>query len=441
MKAKFSFGYGGQMTVAFVTTTNLDQDVRKTSVLGDLSWVRSVPMLQVGVATAALLLNIKAARKHYKTLSQLKLQRLAAGSIEEAAARAAASTGLDWSQWAKGWLVAWRDMNAFQSAGELGRGKKTKSLGWIALGIFQNICNIGSSLQMAAPERLVNNYSQTDWFFALAIFLTLFNSTQYLEFFPKYYVLISTVAAGLPSVLRFIAGCCPLYAGYAALGTIMFGRYCEPFGTIGQSVVTLFSVLNGDSMLDIFNCIYIDNGSFLAGAISQVYLASFICIFIYCAISVFITIMSDAFTWAHYDAASLGSGQQQQQQRPPPPHHAGHHQPGTATGGRGSGDSGGGGAVEMMPVNGSQAAAAHTGPTFSARAKITSREVFNLSLHGGSTGRRTVADGPAAAAGSLAEDDTAPALNTTVESCGSTAGDRLDGSPPAAAAAAAAAAA
>lgn len=42
------------------------------------------------------------------------------------------------------------------------------------------------------------------------------------------------VEAGLPSVLRFIAGCIPLYAAYTALGTIMFGRYCGKFATLGR---------------------------------------------------------------------------------------------------------------------------------------------------------------------------------------------------------------
>lgn len=58
---------------------------------------------------------------------------------------------------------------------------------------LQNVCNIFSSFQLAAPEKLVNNYSQTDYFFSAAIFLTFFNTTQYLEYYSKYYVLISTV--------------------------------------------------------------------------------------------------------------------------------------------------------------------------------------------------------------------------------------------------------
>ena len=37
-----------------------------------------------------------------------------------------------------------------------------------------------------------------------SIFLTLLNATRYLEWFPKYYVLVSALAQGLPSVLRFI---------------------------------------------------------------------------------------------------------------------------------------------------------------------------------------------------------------------------------------------
>jgi hypothetical protein len=44
-----------------------------------------------------------------------------------------------------------------------------------------------------------------------------------LEFFPDFYILMSTLAGGLPSVLRFMLGCTPLYFGFATVGTILFG--------------------------------------------------------------------------------------------------------------------------------------------------------------------------------------------------------------------------
>ena len=60
----------------------------------------------------------------------------------------------------------------------------------------------------------------------------LFNTTRYLEFLPRFYILISTVANGLPSVIRFMIGCTPLYLGYAMLGTVLFGGRSANFGSV-----------------------------------------------------------------------------------------------------------------------------------------------------------------------------------------------------------------
>eukprot|EP01052_Picozoa_sp_SAG31_P002065 SAG31_NODE_69_length_28130_cov_15.318219_18_plen_555_part_00 len=275
LQANFAVGNGGQMLVAYSARTNFPPDNSQSLLERMLDWKmwRTVWVVQAGVAGLSLMLNAKAVRRHYLTLRSLR-------STSDTQA-----TG-----------QAWLELKL--------EGRKTKSMRWIAFGIAQNIANIWSALQMALPDNLVNNYSETDWVFSVAIFLTLFNSTQYLEFFPKYYVLISTVGEGLPSVLRFIVGCMPLYIAYTALGTILFGRYCELFGSIGMSAITLFSVLNGDSMLDVFNCIYTTQYGSLMATTSQIYLFLFVCVYIYCAISVFITIMSDAFSRVHISAAA-----------------------------------------------------------------------------------------------------------------------------------------
>ena len=88
---------------------------------------------------------------------------------------------------------------------------------------------------------------------------------------------MSTVAEGMPNVLRFIVGCMPLYLGYSVLGTVMFGRVSDDFASVRRTWVTLFSLLNGDSMLDVFDGVYTPG---LGGLVSQVYLVTFICFFI-----------------------------------------------------------------------------------------------------------------------------------------------------------------
>ena len=57
-------------------------------------------------------------------------------------------------------------------------------------------------------------------------------------------------------------------------------------------MVTLFSLLNGDSMLDVF--VQLHSPDF-KGFIADLYLCTFICLFIYCAVNVFISIIADSY--------------------------------------------------------------------------------------------------------------------------------------------------
>ena len=97
------------------------------------------------------------------------------------------------------------------------------------------------------------------------------------EYSPRYFLLVHSLSHGLPSVARFTLGCVPIFmvrssflfwlpvfwsfskqvskkhdrAGQAYVGaaTIFFGRQSQSFGSIGETVTTLFSLLNGDTML------------------------------------------------------------------------------------------------------------------------------------------------------------------------------------------------
>lgn len=87
-------------------------------------------------------------------------------------------------------------------------------------------------------------------------------------------------------------GCAPLYLGYATLGTILFGGRSSNFGSVRASVVTLFSLLNGDSMLDVFVELHSPD---VEGVIADLYLMTFCCLFIYCAVNVFISIIANSY--------------------------------------------------------------------------------------------------------------------------------------------------
>ena len=69
---------------------------------------------------------------------------------------------------------------------------------------------------------------------------------RYLEYYAAYYALILTLRRGVPRVLRFLVGVLPVLMAYAFFGMAFFGELSTRFGSFGDSIVTLFAILNGD---------------------------------------------------------------------------------------------------------------------------------------------------------------------------------------------------
>ena len=84
--------------------------------------------------------------------------------------------------------------------------------------------------------------------------------------------------------------------GYAFFGMVCFGSYSDRFESFSASMITLFAVLNGDVIRETF--LNLDNGGF--PVVSQLYMYSFICLFIYVVLNIFIAIIEEAFfsAWA-----------------------------------------------------------------------------------------------------------------------------------------------
>jgi hypothetical protein len=78
--------------------------------------------------------------------------------------------------------------------------------------------------------------------------------------------------------------------GYALFGNIYFGTRIKEFGDLSASSVTLFSVMNGDVILDTF-----DSFQVFYPMTGKIYLYSFICLFIYVVLNIFVAIIEEAF--------------------------------------------------------------------------------------------------------------------------------------------------
>ncbi|KAL0205011.1 hypothetical protein P9112_000318 [Eukaryota sp. TZLM1-RC] len=123
-----------------------------------------------------------------------------------------------------------------------------------------------------------------------ACFLSWLCLLYYLKFIKDCGVLVLTLNRGMKIGISYVVGGMPIYFGYALFGTALFATVSEKFNTIGQSCVTLFALINGDEILEVFDDIYIS-----APVISRIYIYSYICFFIYCMLNIFIQIMEGAF--------------------------------------------------------------------------------------------------------------------------------------------------
>ena len=164
---------------------------------------------------------------------------------------------------------------------------------WFILGTISNTCNIvGYCLsfhEYLTYERVEFDIT-TQVLIASGCLLIWISMVQYLEGFSTYYVLITTLSRSLPKVASFLVGVLPIFLGYCLFGIAFFGLHSKNFQNMDSATVTLFSLLNGDSISDIFYELYVINP-----IISRVYIISFITLFIYAVLNIFIAIVEDAF--------------------------------------------------------------------------------------------------------------------------------------------------
>lgn len=176
--------------------------------------------------------------------------------------------------------------------------------GWyILIIVSDSLTIIGSILKMEIQTKIVTSYDVCSIFLGTGTMLVWIGVIRYMGYFRKYNILILTLRAAFPNVIRFI--CCAgiIYLSYCFCGWIVIGPYHEKFRTLNTVSECLFSLINGDDMFPTFS--NMKQKSRLVWIFSRVYLYTFVSLFIYMILSLFITIITDT-----YDTIK----QQQQQQ-------------------------------------------------------------------------------------------------------------------------------
>ncbi|KAJ8793497.1 hypothetical protein J1605_019331 [Eschrichtius robustus] len=131
------------------------------------------------------------------------------------------------------------------------------------------------------------------WYIMIIIsdILTITGSILKMEIQAK--LLILTLQAALPNVIRFCCCAAMIYLGYCFCGWIVLGPYHDKFRSLNMVSECLFSLINGDDMFATFA--KMQQKSYLVWLFSRIYLYSFISLFIYMILSLFIALITDTY--------------------------------------------------------------------------------------------------------------------------------------------------
>ncbi|KAL0198850.1 hypothetical protein M9458_007390, partial [Cirrhinus mrigala] len=106
-------------------------------------------------------------------------------------------------------------------------------------------------------------------------------------------ILIVTLRAAFPNVIRFCCCAAAIYMGYCFCGWIVLGPYHAKFRSLSTVSECLFSLINGDDMFATFS--EVEQSGALVWVFSQFYLYTFISLFIYMVLSLFIALITGAY--------------------------------------------------------------------------------------------------------------------------------------------------
>ncbi|KAM3597522.1 uncharacterized protein V6R79_005683 [Siganus canaliculatus] len=166
--------------------------------------------------------------------------------------------------------------------------------GWYILLIVSDMFTIiGSFIKIGIESKTWSSYDICGILLGTSTLLVWVGVIRYLSFFQKYNILIVTLRAAFPNVIRFCCCAAAIYLGYCFCGWIVLGPYHAKFRSLSAVSECLFSLINGDDMFVTFA--EMEQSGALVWIFSQVYLYTFISLFIYMVLSLFIALITGAY--------------------------------------------------------------------------------------------------------------------------------------------------
>ena len=122
---------------------------------------------------------------------------------------------------------------------------------WNVVSTLGNLAALGYSVRSVTVAVDVSIEFTLRIAIGIACLMLWLSLVQYLEFNPRYYVMVLTLKRAVPRIGAFLVGILPCFFGYSLLGLIVFGDQNDLFGSVTATTSTLFAVVNGDSVLQV----------------------------------------------------------------------------------------------------------------------------------------------------------------------------------------------
>ncbi|ETE59860.1 Mucolipin-1 [Ophiophagus hannah] len=152
--------------------------------------------------------------------------------------------------------------------------------GWYILLVVSDILTVsGTIMKIGIESKNFADYDVCGILLGTSTLLVWVGVMRYLSFFQKYNILIVTMRVAFPNVIRFCCCVAVIYLGYCFCGWIVLGPYHVKFRSLSMVSECLFSLINGDDMFVTFASM--QQSSYLVWLFSQLYLYTFISLFIY----------------------------------------------------------------------------------------------------------------------------------------------------------------
>jgi hypothetical protein len=125
--------------------------------------------------------------------------------------------------------------------------EKNKNNYWVLIIIIGNVNQFfGSGLCLMDSDYIY----YVEYFVGIGCFFAYINLIKYISKYRDYASFYHTLNAALPTIIKFI------FSSLVLFGAFLFFAYClfwrsERFASVSMSMISLFSLFNGDSILDI----------------------------------------------------------------------------------------------------------------------------------------------------------------------------------------------